>query len=243
MPPLFEELDYQPTAIGALSLRRRRELRTGEDVFEIKLGDQFLMSSLVTRSEVALADLAFAELEAEGVPEAGFDVLVGGLGLGHTARAALDHASLGRLVVVELLGPVIRWHETGLLPLGPGLVADPRCRFVEGDFFAMAESDEGFDPERPARLWHAILLDIDHSPESLLDPASAGFYTDHGLDALSRHLHPGGVFALWSNEPPDPGFTARLEAGFARARAEPVTFTTPLHEHPFIQTVYIARKG
>jgi hypothetical protein len=75
----FEELDYRPTPIGALSLRRRRELKLGVDVFEIKLGDEFLMSSLFTASEIALARLGLAELS-----EHGLDVVVGGLGLAAT---------------------------------------------------------------------------------------------------------------------------------------------------------------
>jgi hypothetical protein len=69
----FEELDYRPTPIGALSLRRRRKLKLGMDVFEIKLGDEFLMSSLFTASEIALARLGLAELS-----EHGLDVVVGG---------------------------------------------------------------------------------------------------------------------------------------------------------------------
>ena len=77
----FEELDYRPTPIGALSLRRRRELKLGVDVFEIKLGDEFLMSSLFTASEIALARLGLAELS-----EHGLDVVVGGLGLATRPR-------------------------------------------------------------------------------------------------------------------------------------------------------------
>src|SRR5437870_11552734 len=82
----FEELDYRPTPIGALSLRRRRELSLGVDVFEIKLGDEYLMSSLFTASEIELARLGLAELSG-----ADLDVVVGGLGLGYTAQAVLGH--------------------------------------------------------------------------------------------------------------------------------------------------------
>src|SRR5262249_11855060 len=88
----FEELDYRPTPIGALSLRRRRELKLGVDVFEIKLGDEFLMSSLFTASEIALARLGLAELS-----EHGLDVVVGGLGLGYTAKAVLEHQKVASL--------------------------------------------------------------------------------------------------------------------------------------------------
>ena len=142
MSLLFEELDYRPTPIGELSLRRRRELRLGVDVLEIKLGDEHLMSSLFTASEIALArlGLGLAPLHDGGA----LDVVVGGLGLGYTAQAVLEHATLRSLLVVEMLEAVIDWHREGLLPLGPELTADPRCRFVAGDFFAMAGSASGF---------------------------------------------------------------------------------------------------
>ena len=113
MSALFKELDYRETPIGALSLRRRRELSLGVDVFEIKLGDEFLMSSLFTASEIELAKLGLAELS-----EAGLEVVVGGLGLGYTAQAVLEHAPVGALLVVDALEAVIDWHRDGLLPLG-----------------------------------------------------------------------------------------------------------------------------
>ncbi len=230
----FEELDYRPTPIGDLSLRRRRELRLGLDVFEIKLGEEHLMSSLFTASEIALAHLSLARLPGDGL-----DVVVGGLGLGYTAQAVLEHASVASLIVVETLEPVIDWHRAGLVPLGAELTADPRCRFVHGDFFALAASDAGFDPAAPGRRFDAVLVDIDHSPDFLLDQGSASFYGEAGLARLANHLRPGGVFGLWSNELPDDAFTARLGRVFAQAVAEPVTFHNPLLDRPFTQTVYL----
>lgn len=236
MSALFEELDYRLTPIGALSLRRRRELSQGIDVFEIKLGDEFLMSSLFTASEIALARLGLAQLSG-----AALDVAVGGLGLGYTAQAVLEHDTVRSLIVVEALEAVIDWHKTGLLPLGPALSSDPRCRFVLGDFFALAAADEGLDPAAPSRRFDAILVDIDHSPEFLLDPRNAAFYQPEGLRKLASHIKPGGVFALWSNEHPEEAFTKRLAEVFAEARAEPVTFHNPLQDREFTQTVYLAR--
>jgi spermidine synthase len=235
MQTLFEELDYWPTPIGAVSLRRRYEPTYRQEVYEIKLGDEFLMSSLFTVSEEALANLAMNALDGDKP-----DVIVGGLGLGYTARAVLDHDATGSLTVIEMLEPVIEWHRSGLLPLGKGLVADPRLRIVQGDFFALAASAEGFDPEHPGRKYDAILLDIDHSPDALLDARSTSFYRPDGLRAMARHLKPGGVFGLWSNERPDPAFTERLAGVFERAWAEPVTFDNPLQDRPFTQTVYLA---
>ena len=232
----FAELDYRLTPIGALSLRRRRELSLGVDVFEIKLGDEYLMSSLFTASEIALARLGLAELSRPGL-----DVVVGGLGLGYTAQAVLAHAAVKSLLVVEALDAVIDWHRTGLLPLGPLLTKDPRCRFVLGDLFALADSKEGFDPDEPARRFDAILVDIDHSPDFLLNPPNAAFYQPEGLKRLASHLQPGGVFGLWSNELPDEAFTERLSAVFAEARAERVTFHNPLQNRESTQTIYLAR--
>jgi spermidine synthase len=238
MSRMFEELDFRPTPIGPLSLRRRRELSTGADIFEIKLGDEYLMSSQFTASEVALARLALAELAGSRL-----DVAVGGLGLGYTAQAVLEHEAVRSLIVVEMLEPVIEWHQQGVLPLGPQLTADPRCRFVAGDFFAMAASKEGLDPDAPGRRFDAVLVDIDHAPDAILDERSTGFYRPEGLRAFAGHLRPGGVFALWSNAAPDAAFTERLAASFAKARAEPVTFHNPLQDRPFTQTVYLARSA
>lgn len=236
MSVFFEELDYRQTPIGVLSLRRRREHALNVDVIEIKLGEDYLMTSLFTASEIALANLGIAELAGSDL-----DIVVGGLGLGYTAEAVLEHDRVKSLVVVEALDAVIDWHETGLLPLGEGLTKDPRCRFVLGDFFALATSAEGLDPDALARKFDAILVDIDHSPEFWLDPNNAAFYEADGLHKLTAHLHPGGVFGLWSNELPDDAFTARLGEVFASARAERVTFHNPLQNNTFTQTVYLAR--
>ena len=98
MSRLFEELDYQVTEIGAVSLRRRRILSLDQDVWEVLLGEEHLMSSLFTASEVALAKLGLAALGEP--PEGGWDITVGGLGLGYTAATALEHEGVGRLQVV-----------------------------------------------------------------------------------------------------------------------------------------------
>lgn len=233
----FEELDYRLTPIGPLSLRCRRELTSGIDIFEIKLGDEYLMSSLFTVSEIALARLALA-----AVPGRELDVVIGGLGLGYTAQEVLRHETVKSLIIIEALDAVISWHEQGLLPLGRVLTSDPRCRIACDDFFALAASTKGFDSLASARKFDAVLVDIDHSPEFLLDPNSAGFYTTSGLNALAAHILPGGVFGLWSNELPNEEFTARLAGVFVEARAERITFNNPLQNRDFTQTVYLARK-
>jgi len=235
----FEEIDYQRTPLGELTLRRRRVLALGGiDVFEVKLGEAFLMSSLFHTVEVALADLGLGALD----PGA-WDVVVGGLGLGYTATAALQHEAVRELIVIDALEAVIGWHRRGLVPLGPKLTGDSRCRLVHGDFFALASSESGFDPEREGREFHAVLLDIDHSPRNLLHQRHGGFYEPTGLRSLARHLHPRGVFALWSDDPPDAEFLGALGDVFASTRAEVVTFANPLLDRESASTVYVARKG
>jgi spermidine synthase len=235
----FEELDYQKTPLGELILRRRRMLSLGGvEVYEVKLGDAFLMSSLFHEVEEALAHFGLGDLKGES-----WDVVVGGLGLGYTAAAALEHREVASLLVVDALQPVIEWHQRGLVPLGEKLTGDPRTRMVQADFFERAQSAEGFDLEQPGRKFHGVLLDIDHSPRNLLHPSNAAFYQADGLRALAAHLHPGGVFALWSDDPPDEGFLEMLGSAFATARAHIVTFPNPLLEAESASTVYVVGKA
>jgi len=238
MSRLFKEIDYRETPIGPISLRRRRLMSLGVDVYEIILGEEHLMSSLFTASEIALAKLGLADL-----PGKDLDVVVGGLGLGYTAGAVLEDSRVGSLIVVEMLEAVVDWHAAGYLPLDPPLGDDPRCRIVTDDFFARAHSTDGFDPDAPGRTFDAILIDIDHTPDWLLDARSGSFYSEEGLMRLSSHLRPGGVMGLWSDAVEDAAFTKRLETVFDTARAEPVTFDNPLQNKPFVQTVYLAKKA
>ena len=237
MKPRFEELDYRHTPIGALSLRRRYEPRLDKDLYEIKLDDEFLMSSGFTASEEALGHLGTA-----AAPNTRPAILVGGLGLGFTARAVLEEARVAECLVIEFLGPVIEWHRRGYLPLGAALTRDPRCRLVQGDFFALSKHPDGFDPAAPGRRFDAILVDIDHSPDAHLDARSVDFYDPAGLTALARHLAPDGVFGLWSNDPPDDAFVARLASVFPSAHAEPVTFPNHFQQRATTQSVPLARR-
>jgi spermidine synthase len=231
----FEELDWSPTPIGEVSLRRRRDPASGVDVFEVKLGDDFLMSSLFTVAEIEVARLALARIQGAAI-----DVAVGGLGLGFTAQAVLADGRVRELVIVDVLEPVIRWHQRGLVPVGPTLTGDPRCRLVHGDFFAMADG-AGFDPQAPDRLFDAVIVDIDHSPRHLLAD-NVGFYGAHGARQLARHMRPGGTFSLWSNDPPDDTYLAVLSQVFRDVVAETVSFPNPLQNRAATNTVYLATK-
>jgi len=243
MSVYFEELDFRPTPIGVLSLRRRRQPSSGIDVYEIKLGDEFLMSSLFTVAEIELARLGLAALTRTDPTRTDLDVVVGGLGLGYTAQAVLENSSVRSLVVVDALAEVIEWHEQGLLPLGKQLTGDPRCRLVNGDFFAMSHSADGFDSRAPRRRFDAVLVDIDHSPRNLLHPRHAALYEPAGLARLAEHLNPGGVFALWSNDPPDAAFNSALAGAFATSAAHVVTFDDAQGDPGASNTVYIGVKA
>lgn len=230
----FEELDWHETPMGTITLRRRLDPVSKVDIYEAKLGDEFLMSSLFTAAEIELAHLGLAPLSQPDL-----DVVVGGLGLGYTARAALDHPRLRTLTVVEALDQVIDWHRRALLPHASLLTDDPRCHLLHGDFFALTHTT-GYDPELPNRRFHAILLDIDHSPHHLLNPTHAPFYTPDGLHALTRHLHPNGTFAMWSDGLPDEQFTTLLRTVFTTATAHTITFPNPLLGGQSASTVYVA---
>ena len=241
MSPLFEELDYRQTALGELILRRRRILKLDRDVVEVILNDEHLMSDMFTASEIALARLPLDRMASDGPARP--DILVGGLGLGYTADAVLDYAAVASLTVVEYLAPLIEWHRDGILPLARRLPEDPRCRFVEGDFFALARGDDGFDPQQPGRRFDGIFLDIDHSPSFHLNPSHADFYSADGLFRLQRSLTAGGMFALWSNDPPNAAFLDRMRTVFAEASAEAVVFHNPLIEEDCTQAVYLGKAG
>lgn len=236
MTLVFEELDFQKTPLGEISLRRRSEPKLdGEILYEVKLNDEFLMSSLFTKAEIQLSRLGLAALDGSEL-----DIVVGGLGLGYTAVAALEDPSVRSLMVIEVMEPVINWHRRGLVPLGEKLSSDPRCRLIHADFFELAVNYSSFDREDPGKLVHAVLLDIDHSPGHWLNSGNSTFYTEQGLKKLSAKLHPGGVFGLWSNDPPDAEFTHLLESVFQTSESHIVTFPNPYTGGESSNTVYVA---
>ncbi len=214
--------------MGELSLRRRLEPTLGVEVFEVKLGEEFLMSSLFTVAEIALADLGLAAVSGENL-----SVMVGGLGLGYTAVAALADSRVGSVEVVDALPTVIDWHERGLLPVSAELTGDSRTTLVNDDFFALMRRE-------PTKLYNAILLDVDHSPRHQLNPSHADLYTMEGLTRVRGHLALDGVFALWSDDPPDDEFMARLEAVFGAPVAHIVDFDNALTGGVSSNTVYVA---
>jgi spermidine synthase len=233
MPAHFEELDWCVTEMGEITLRRRWDPSLLVDVYEVKLGEEYLMSSIFTVAEIELAHLGLAALDGTDL-----DVVVGGLGLGYTARTVLDDQRVRSLSVIEAAESVIGWHTRGLLPLAAELTSDPRTRLVHGDFFAMV-AGSGFGPTVPERC-DAILVDIDHTPRHLLHPGHAGFYRADGLRRLALRLRPGGVFALWSDAAPDEEFLAVLGEVFASVAGHVVSFPNHHTGLTSANTVYTA---
>ncbi len=235
----IEELDYQQTPIGELILRRRRFPVTGDtDVFEVILNDEFLMSSLFTAGEIALAELGLAFCKAEEL-----NILVGGLGLGYTAATALADKRVLTMTVIEALPAVISWHQKGLLPASKNLADDPRCNYHTADFFALAEKKfNTLTSSKGGQYYHAILLDIDHSPNDVLHLDNQTFYTANGLTAVRDCLHESGVFALWSNDPPEESFVSLLSEIFPTTAAHVIPVPNPITGVAGTNTIYLARR-
>jgi len=238
MSIMFEEIAYRQTPIGELILRRRRLRPDGDDIWEIKLNDGYLMSSRFVEGEVALATLALAMTSGGDL-----DIIVGGLGLGYTAKAALDDPRVKRMSVIELIPEVIEWHQMRLLPLGEAVAGDPRSRLLMGDFFALANAPAGFDPQAPDWLVDIILVDIDHSTNHFIDPASASFYSRSAIAVLAQKLRKDGIFALWSTDEEDPEFTEAMRSSLTDVRAERVEFVTPYRDEPAFNVIYLGRRG
>jgi spermidine synthase len=206
------------------------------DVYEVRLGDEYLMSSAFTVAEEELARLASAELSGQAL-----DVVVGGLGLGYTAAAALADPRVRSVRVVDAFEAVIDWHQRRLLPTSPKLLDDDRCVLVQADFFA-GLGDPAVWTLAPEGRVDAVLVDVDHSPRHLLHPDHAVLYERSGLTALAARLRSGGVFGLWSDDPPDERFLAEMRAVFAEARAHTVSFANPLTGGTSANTVYLGRR-
>ena len=232
----FQDLDRQETLLGELVLRRRSYAALDNlEVYEVQLDGVYLMSSLFHEGEVALTQKGLDQLSGEE-----WDIVVGGLGLGYTAAAALGYSQLKRMIVVEALGPVIDWHRRGLVPNGRRISSDERCRYYQADFFRLASGD-GFDPETADHEFDAILLDIDHSPEFVLNEIHRSFYSRAGMARLKSFLKPDGVFGLWSNDPPDEAFLKILSDVFSSAQGHLIDFHNPLQNKTFTNGVYVAR--
>jgi spermidine synthase len=186
-----------PGAAGELRLMRR-----GAE-FSIRLDGNELMNSRRVGSEQALAKIACEKIRARAQPQ----VLIGGLGMGFTLRAAL--AELGadaRIIVAELVPAVVTWARGAMAEVFGESLTDPRVRIRVADVGQLIRSERSrFD---------AILLDVDNGPQGLTRQANDALYDPQGLRGAHAALRGGGVLAVWSSGP-DENFSRRLrKAGF-----------------------------
>lgn len=166
--------------------------------FSIMSGTTELMNSRRGGSEEQLAILAARRMG----PKARVRLLIGGLGMGFTLRAALAHfPPQSEIIVAELVPAVLAWAQGPLAPIHGTSLTDPRVRLFEGDVAQAIRWDGPFD---------AILLDVDNGPDGLSRPANDKLYDAGGLAAAHAALSPGGLLAIWSSDP-DPRFVKRLK--------------------------------
>lgn len=228
-PSNLQILAYEDSPLGPLCLRRRELLSApGTVVTEVTLNHAFLMSSLNTASERALARVAL-----EMHPGTGLRVLVGGLGLGYTAHAALASERVAAVEVVEFLPQVVEWLEADLVPLSAELKADARFATVPGDVYARLAAD-------PGERFDLVLIDVDHAPDDQLSRTNDFFYGEEGLRRAARHLAPGGVLGVWSYAESSP-FARALRTVFGEVRIEPVTFFNPMIDEETTDWLFFAR--
>jgi spermidine synthase len=180
-----------------------RLLRRGAE-FSIKLGNNELMNSRLSATEQALATIACEKIRARARPR----ILIGGLGMGFTLRAALVVLGMqAQIIVAELVPAVVAWARGPMAELFGNSLADPRVRIKETDVGDLIRSGRS--------AYDAILLDVDNGPEGMTREANDRLYDLDGLAAAYMALRPGGVLAIWSSQP-DPKFTQRLrKTGFA----------------------------
>lgn len=227
----FEVLAAEPTPLGLICLQERT--MSGDPatrVTEIALDHEFLMSSHSTASEEALSREGLALCGGDGLR-----VLVGGLGLGYTAKAALACDRVATVEVVELLEPILRWHHEGLTPLAKELSDDERVELVQGDVYArlLGEPSEGYD---------ALLIDVDHSPEESLGLSSHRFHGAEGLTLAKRHLRPGGVLGIWSYAE-SPGFADAMREVFDSVVVRPLHFRNPVIDDQETNWLFFGRRA
>ncbi len=225
----LEILAYEESPLGPLCLRRRELLaQPGTIVTEVTLNHEFLMSSLYTDSERALARIALEMNSGDAL-----NVLVGGLGLGYTAYAALASDRVAQVEVVEFLPQVIHWLSDGLVPLSRELNDNTRLTITEGDVYGRLAGP-------PLDLFDLILIDVDHSPDDPLGDESFSFYCEAGLQTARKHLAAGGVLGVWSYAESSP-FADALRKVFADVRVEAVTHNNELIDQVQTDWLFFAR--
>jgi spermidine synthase len=181
----------------------RLELVEHDGEYIIRADDLPLMSTRMHFSEIELARLVCNKLRS------GAKVMIGGLGLGYTLRAALDLLPKdGTAVQVELVPEVVEWNKGPLAPFAGNPLDDKRSELVQGD---VAKAIRGGRNE-----YDSIMLDVDNGPSPLVNERNAWLYTDHGLQAIRGALKNGGRVAIWSADD-EPRFISRMKRNGFRA--------------------------
>lgn len=219
----WETLDTVETAEGRMELRRRGA-QEGKPDYVITVAGRVLMSSMAHLTEVAVAEIACGEVAGRESPR----VLIGGLGMGFTLRAALDSLPrTGRVVVAEINEAVVRWCRGPLAPLTERAAMDFRSKIVVGDVAELiaAAGKEPFD---------AIILDLYEGPRRATQGREDPFYGPTALERTRQALTPGGILAVWSEEP-DAAFEKRLRTGGFKVERRKPGKGGPRH------SVYLAR--
>lgn len=206
-------------------------LRERAGCVELRCNGWELMSNRAHHSETALAALACASL---GRQAASPHLLIGGLGLGYTVRAALDRLpASARVTVVELLPEIIAWNHGVLAPLAGHPIADPRVTVVCADIAARLRTT-------PSASFDAVLLDTDNGPDAIMLRANAALYSPDTLRLVRHALRPAGILAVWSADR-SPGFEHALRTAGLHWRAHDIPARggpdDPLH------TIYLAREA
>lgn len=185
----YVELAHAATDRGEVLLRERRRTGTavadGAGVLELRVNGVFVMDTAETGSERALAAAALSRVARPRT------VLVGGLGLGFTAREVLGDSRVERLVVVEIEEALVGWMRDGTVPHGPRLLAEPRLSVVVDDVRRAVRGS-------PPASYDLVLLDVDNGPGFLVYDANAAVYGGAFLSEVARVLRPGGVAGVWS---------------------------------------------
>jgi spermidine synthase len=195
----WRTIDSVATPEGRLELRQR-----GKDSSLITLDGRVLMTSVAHRSETALARLACAPLA--GRPRT--QVLLGGLGMGYTLRAALDALpATARVTVVELNPVVVAWCRGPLAALTHDALGDRRVKVVVRDVASIIR-------DATPGAHDAIVLDLHEGPHHANNRPSDPLYGPAALERAGKALRPGGVLAVWSEEPDRPFETRLRAAGF-----------------------------
>lgn len=185
---------------------RERPTPDQERVLELRVNGVFVMDTRETTTEIALATRALSWVTSPR------RVMIGGLGLGFTAKSVLADQRVGRVDVVEIESALVEWMRDGTVPHGPSLLADPRLKVITGDIRAViAEISEP--------IYDLVLLDVDNGPGYLVYDDNAAVYASPFLTTVYDVLRPGGVLAVWSADR-SPDLLAALRSVFGNCGEE-----------------------